>query len=129
VAVPPGTYYVRVKARNARGLSEPSNELVVRIGGGAVATPSACSIPPPPTGLASALNGLIVRLRWAETPGATSYRIEAGSGPAASDLYVGDVGNVTTFTASVSPGTYWVRIRASNSCGTSAPSNEIKIEF
>jgi hypothetical protein len=127
-AVPPGTYYVRVRARNAGGLSEPSNELIVRIGGGSISTPSACSTPPPPAGLGSVLNGSLVRLRWTESRGATSYRIEAGSRPAASDLYVGDVGTLTTFAATVSPGTYWVRIRASNGCGMSAPSDEITID-
>jgi len=32
-----------------------------------------------------------------------------------------------TFSTNAPPGTYYVRVRATNACGTSAPSNEILV--
>jgi hypothetical protein len=125
--VPPGTYYVRIRARNAAGISEPSNEIVVRIDGNPTTGVSSCPTLNPPIGLTSTITGSAVRLGWTASAGATSYRIEAGSVPGASDLFNGDVGNLATLEAIVSPGDYWVRVRANSVCRTSAPSREIAI--
>ena len=53
-----------------------------------------------------------------------------GSAPGLSNIFSGlDVGLQTSFSASgVPPGTYYVRVRAGNYTGLSAPSNEIQIE-
>jgi hypothetical protein len=57
------------------------------------------------------------------------YVLEAGSTPGASNLANFPTGNAATiFVASgVSAGTYYVRIRAMNAGGTSAPSNEVVV--
>jgi len=119
----PGTYYVRVRARNAAGVSTSSNEVIITIGG--------CSAPVAPSGLAlqSAVGGTVV-LIWMASPGdVSSYIVEAGSSPGRSDLANADLGtSATTLTATgVSSGVYYVRMKARNACGVSAPSNEIHI--
>jgi hypothetical protein len=123
--VPAGTYYVRVRARNASGLSAPSNELVVVVAG------SSCTIAPTsPIGLTTAVTGNSVLLTWV-VPSAgcppTSYRIEAGSAPGLSNLAVLDTGTTaTSFSANgVPPGSYYVRVRGTNSAGAGPASNEV----
>jgi Fibronectin type III domain len=92
------------------------------------------AIAPPgsPTSLSGAISGDTVVLTWAspatgDVP--TSYVLEAGSSPGQSDLVNADTGSpATTLTATnVSPGAYFVRVRARNASGTSAPSNEIVV--
>ena len=120
-----GTYYVRVRAVDSSVTAgPPSNEVVVVVGG------SGCVPPGAPTGLTTTTNtGGTVGLRWNAASGVpTSYGLEAGSAPGTANLANTDVGAVTTFTATgVGPGTYFVRVRAKNACGTSAPSNEVTI--
>ena len=126
-AVPEGTYYVRVRARGPGGLSAASNEIVVQVGHGVSVTDGTCMVPPPPTGLASTVRGSIVSLRWRASAGATSYQLEAGSIPGGIDVYDGDVADVNALQAAIAPGTYFVRLRARNGCGTSIPSSELTI--
>jgi hypothetical protein len=80
---------------------------------------------PAPTSLAGVVNGLNVLLSWIGALGATSYQLEAGSGPGLSDVFVGNVGNVTALPASGPPGTYYVRVRAVSGGMSGPPSNEI----
>ena len=118
--VPSGTYYVRIRAQNAEGDSDPSQEIEVRLPG----------TPQRPTGLVSMSASGVVDLRWTASAGGyapTGYVIEAGSGPGLSDLARLQVGNVTRFTTTAQPGVYYVRVRAINSRGTSLPSNEIVV--
>ena len=115
-----GTYFVRVKAQNANGESEPSEELEIRTPG----TPQA------PTALSATGAGAIVDLRWTASVGgfaATGYVIEAGSAPGLSNLARIQVANLTRFTTTAPPGVYYVRVRGVNARGTSLPSNEVVV--
>jgi len=115
-----GTYFVRVKAQNELGESDPSEELEIRAPG----TPQA------PTALMSLGPSGIVDLRWTASAGGyapTGYVIEAGSAPGRSDLASLRVGNVTRFTTTAPPGVYYVRVRAFNERGNSLPSNEVVV--
>jgi predicted phage tail protein len=116
-AAPLGTYYVRVRARSGGAVGGRSNEVVVNVTG-------ACSAPPTPGGLTHAVNGSSVQLSWPAAEGATSYVLEAGSASGTSDLLASDIGNVTSLGATAAPGTYYVRVRARNACGSSPPSSE-----
>jgi hypothetical protein len=122
--VPPGVYFVRVRARNASGTSAPSNEVVASVLGACAGAPGA------PTGLTATTNGASVALRWQAPTGscpATTYVIEAGSGPGLSNLASFSTGStLTTFSASGVPsGSYYLRVRSGNASGASAPSNEV----
>ena len=117
--VPSGTYYVRVRAVNDYGDSEPTEDLML-------VAPGA---PRAPTSLTSTGTGS-VSLRWTAPSGAapTGYLIEAGTAPGRADLGVLQVGNVTSFTAPAPPpGAYYVRVRAINARGAGQPSNEVVV--
>jgi hypothetical protein len=115
-----GTYYVRVRGTNSAGTSAPSNEATLIVSGGG------CSAPPAaPSLLTGSVSGSTVSLAWTSASGATSYIVEAGTGPGLTNVTVSDQGSATTLTANAGDGTYYVRVRAANACGTSAPTNEI----
>jgi hypothetical protein len=120
--VPTGIYYVRVHGLNPFGESPPSSEVMIMV--------PPCATPPlAPAGLSASVSGRIVALAWIASSGcaSTSYVLEAGASPGASDVYAGDVGLVTGMSATVSARTYHVRVRARNASGTSPPSNEVMV--
>jgi len=114
--IPSGTYYVRVRAENAEGDSDPTPDIAL-VARGAPAAPT--------TLVASRSNG-IVNLRWNAPAGPTptGYILEAGSAPGLSDIVVAPLGPATTFSAPAPPGTYYLRVRAVNGSGAGLPSNE-----
>src|SRR5262245_5136104 len=119
-----GSYYVRVRATNAAGTSSPSNESLLVVGGGCTAAP------PAPTGFANTFksNGTVTFV-WNASANATTYIIEAGSTPGATNLANANLGSsATTATFNgVGNGVYYVRLRAQNACGTSGVSNEVTL--
>jgi predicted phage tail protein len=122
--VPPGVYFVRVRAIGGGGASGPSNEVVVYAG----VTPP----PPPPVNLHAVVAGAQVTLSWVpgtlEMAGPPTYFIlEAGSAPNATNYGVQAVAATGVVVAGVPPGVYFVRVRAANATGFSAPSNEITV--
>lgn len=86
------------------------------------------SLPGAPSGLITSSSGSSVTLTWmAPTTGLPdTYVIEAGSASGSTNLANFSTGTIATrFSASgVVAGTYYVRVRAGNASGTSAPSNE-----
>ena len=116
---PPGTYFVRLRAANAAGLSAPSNEVMVTV------APVACPVPVAPTGLVATPSPGAAVLRWsAPTSGGTptSYRLDAGTSSGASNLGSFPLPAVTAVSTPAPPGTYFVRLVAINACGASPPS-------
>lgn len=122
--VPDGVYFLRVRARNAAGVSTASREVMI-VAGGVPAPPGAPVLRSP------AVSGASVTLAW-DTPvrgTPTSYRIEAGSAPGLSNLAIVDTGSAApsqTFTG-VPPGTYVIRVRAVNARGVGVASNEVTL--
>jgi hypothetical protein len=122
--VPAGVYYIRVRAVGGDGIPGPaSNEVVVQTG-------LACTVAPgAPSGLSVQVTGNQVTLSWnAPSSGdaATSYFVEAGTGPGLSNIGVFNTGNAATSLSAIVPiGLYYVRIRGANSCGMGAPSSDI----
>jgi hypothetical protein len=121
--VPPGVYYVRVRAVGPDGLpGPPSNEIELRVGGSCSTSPGI------PTGFTHSVAGNTVTLSWDASVGVdppTSYVVEAGSLPGLSNITVFDTGSAATgLSASAPNGVYYVRIRARNACGVSGASNE-----
>jgi hypothetical protein len=122
--VPAGTYFVRVRARNASGIGGPSNEVVVAVGGGSGAGPCP-SLPAPPSGLTASASGDAFTLQWIGVPGALEYIVEAGSTSGAANITVFATGTaVTTLSGTAPAGTYYVRVRVRTACGVSGVSNE-----
>lgn len=119
--VPPGFYFLRVRARTAAGDGPASAEAMIVVG--LVATP-----PSPPLNLSHAVSGSTVTFTWqapaAGTP--TSYVLEAGSATGLSNIAVFDTGNANTafVVNGVPPGAYYVRLRARSGVGTGLVSNE-----
>ena len=126
--VPNGVYYVAVRALNADGSSERSNEVVVSVpggGGGGCAT-----VPNPPQNLTGSASGNLVTLAWAAPSDGcapSAYAVQAGSGPGLSDITVANVGASTVLSASAPARTYYIRVIALNVFGGSAPSNEAEV--
>jgi hypothetical protein len=97
--------------------------------GGATAPPPTGSAPGAPNSLTAAASSSFVSLSWrAPTTGGspTRYVVEAGSVSGSANLANASTGSTaTTFTASnIGAGVYYVRVRAANSAGVSAASNE-----
>jgi len=124
-ATPERTYLSQPSAEEMRGAAhEPAGAAVIVPRGSA----SAAIAPSAPLGLTSNVSGSTVSLGWQAPPGAiATYIIEAGSAPGLSNLANFQTGNpATTFsTGGVGPGVYYVRVRAANADGASAPSNEV----
>jgi hypothetical protein len=118
VVAPAGNYFVRVRAANACGMSAPSNETLVAIGG--------CAPPPPPTAFAFTRSGNLVTLGWNPAAGANAYVLEVGSAAGLSNILVTPLPG-SPFSAGAPPRTYYARLRARNACGAGSPSNEIVV--
>lgn len=116
-AVPPGSYHVSARARNASGVSASSNVVSVTV-------PSPCS-GSPLTPARFLVDRVGRRLSVVWEPGAT------GPAPASYVLAVGGsfVGSVVvvgrSVSGDVSPGTYQISVSAVNACGTS-PSTAVQ---
>lgn len=121
--VPAGTWAVRVRALTAGGLSGPSDILHV--------TTAPCSAPPgAPQSLWAVWTPPSVSLTWSppSSGAAEQYEIEIGTTSGAADLGRLVVpGTRLAHTEGVSMATAFVRLRAYNACGESAPSSEVLI--
>ena len=121
-----GTYFVRVVPRTTTHTGYAANEVTFSIGGGG----GGCSSGPPaaPTGVTGSVQSGVASISWAPVPGATTYGVQAGSGPGLSDIFEGVVGPGTSISAAVGPGfAAYVRILAVSPCGVSPPSAEVAI--
>lgn len=120
---PPAIYFARVRAKNACGTSSPSGEVSF----------GTCTVPPGlPTALTFSITSAIVTFRWKPpTTGDphTFYRAEVGDAPGRTKEVVVIPRPATSWTDNPPPGGNsgcgYARLKAANSCGFSAPSNEV----
>ena len=111
---PLGTYYVRLRAENAFGDSEPTADIALTAPG----APSA------PTTLVATRSATVVAMRR-NGPAPTGNILAAGSAPGLADLAVVQLGAATTFSTAAPPsGTNYLRVRALNGNGAGPVSNE-----
>jgi hypothetical protein len=118
VTAPNGTYYVRLRAGNARGLSSASNEVVLTAG------PVSAG---PPQNLTVNVVGSTVSLSWSPPNSggtAISYLLEAGSATTLSNIAALPVAGTAITVPGVPNGTYFVRVRGVNRAGVGPPSDE-----
>ncbi len=120
-----GTYYFRLLALYSNGSSGSSSEIKVVIGGAVVQLPVA------PANFTAVPNGANLLLNWDAPTDSTVTTVVADVGTASgtSNLFTGaDVGKFGPFVMANAPvGTYYMRLRAINSAGSSAASNEVKV--
>ena len=129
VDVPPGTYWVRVRGANAAGVGAPSQDVSIAMG-----SSSGCvGVPAMPVMLPPVVSGNTVTLTWnppAAGGGPTAYVLMAGSASGLANLAMFSTGGTgTSFAASAPDGLYFVRIAASNACGTGPVSNEVQFNL
>ncbi len=110
-----GRYYVRVRARNANGVSAPSNEVVLSVG---------CSLAArAPTALTASTSEGLVSLAWTDPDGCsdTTHTVSIGTSENTADVRVlsSDGTSVTTLLAK---GTYFARVTTHSEFGTSRSS-------
>jgi hypothetical protein len=117
--VPDGLYHLRVRTANAAGVSGPSNEITVQVG--------CVTSPGPPSGFTAEADGGVVTFWWQTVSDAESYVFEAGSVPGAANLAVVPVASPGLTTPLPQAGTYYLRVKAANACGHSAPSPEFTL--
>jgi hypothetical protein len=121
--VPPGTYFVRVRAQNAMGTSGPSPQAQVSVG--------SCTAPGATGPLSATVNSTTVSLQWsAPATGLTQgYRFIVGTAPGLANVLVADYpASVTALAAAGVPyGTYYARVAATNACGVGPTSNELTV--
>ncbi len=118
---PGTTYYYRVRAVNAFGVSSNSNTVVT------------VTIPPPPT--ATAANNIDLRsfvANWNPSNGADSYLLDVSTASNFSSFLAGyqnlPVSNSQQVTVPTANTTYYYRLRAVNSAGTSTYSNTVSVK-
>ena len=118
--VPPGIYSVRVRAVNASGSSGPSNAVTLTF-------PGTCSPPQVPTNFSVSRVGQTIVVLWSPPAagGAPSGYIVMVSGSFQGSLSTPGL----TLSGAAGPGTYVMRVAATNVCGTSAatPSKTVTI--
>lgn len=118
--VPQGTYYLRVLARNASGLSAPSNVVSVSVA-------SAQGPPMPPTNLQASVSGSTITFTAAPPAGATGLLLSAGVLPGQSLVVLPVPLSGQLAVPNVPPGVYYARMHAANAGGISGASNEVTV--
>jgi hypothetical protein len=121
------TYYYRVRASNSAGTSGNSNTI-------SVTTSASVTIPAAPVAAAAtSISSTGFTANWAASSGATDYYLDVSTSSSFSSFVSGynnlSVGNVTSYAVSglTASTTYYYRVRASNSAGTSGNSNTISV--
>jgi fibronectin type 3 domain-containing protein len=85
------------------------------------------TVPPAPTGLAATAGNAQVSLSWTGSSGATSYNVYRGTsagGEGTTAIATGITGSTYTDSGLTNGTKYYYTVKAVNSAGTSAPSNE-----
>jgi predicted phage tail protein len=122
--VPPGRYFVRVRAVNAVGLSLPSNEVALNLGAGGSTAFSA------PRDFRAGINDRRLTLAWADAEAEglpTGYVIEAGSSARLSNI-ASLPWSSRSFTFEGLPnGVYFIRVRSRRGAELSPATREVMI--
>lgn len=119
--LPPGTYWVRVRASSAWGMSAATADVPLVV-------PAMATLPAPPELLAAAVTGRRVALDWAPASAGSwpsSYLVELDAG--GTFAAVATVVTPSLVAPEVPAGAYTVRVRAVSSGGVGPPSPPLLI--
>ena len=94
-----------------------------------VTLPATATPPSAPAALTSNVSAGVVTLRWSAAAGnATTYVLDVGTQSGATNIGSLLLGHLdTTVTTPAPAGVYFVRVRAVNAHGSSAPSDEVQV--
>jgi hypothetical protein len=122
-AVPPGTYFTRVRALSAAGVGPASPESAFTSSGGFCLGPF---VSPTPTATVTSGN---VTIAWPDPTLAApmTYALSAGTVSGQANIGRFPVGAAMQFSASAPPGAYFVRLHGQNPCGIPSPSPELLV--
>jgi glucose/arabinose dehydrogenase len=124
-SAPNGTLFVRVIAINACGISEPSNEISVTVGGPPPSPPGA------PTNVTSEVAGSRVTIRWSPpvSGGAVVSYVVHARDQAGNLLAALGTGDATSFLSqdNVPPGVYLLTVQGVNAGGAGPPSEPLTV--
>jgi hypothetical protein len=121
-AVPPGAYYVRVRARNSLGTSAASPETIVNV--------APCVLPGAPGGLSYSAADNIVSITWtppSSTAPIQGYVLSAGFAQGQSNALVAQLGPTPGFSGFAPAGNYFVRVQARSACGVGPASADLLV--
>lgn len=114
--LPSGTYYARLFAVSAGGMSAPSNELTLNLPGCTAPT----AIP-----LTTFAVGTFVSISWPQIPGALGYRLDVTTAPGAPAAFSQTFGPGQTSLTTFAPiGNHYVTLHTQLACGASGASAE-----
>lgn len=114
--VPPGRYYLRVRARNGSGTSPASPEIAVVFGN------VSCGTVPLPVTAGATVSGSTVTITWPDAVGANgTYALAAGTGPGLSNIATLGMGATRELVTDAPAGLYYARVVADGACGQAAP--------
>ena len=113
------------------GSSNQNNALSINMAAYTVANwrQAGAATPPAPTGLATQVKGNVVTAAWDPvhpSAGVTSYIVQAGSAPGASDVLSTSV-ETPSISGHASLGTFYWRVIAVNAAGPGRPSSEAQV--
>jgi len=141
-----GLLIPRMTTTERNSIASPANSLLIfntttncfewwdAIGNTWVTLSCGCQPPSAPTAnAASNISAISFQANWSVVAGATTYYLDVATDNSFTNYVSGynnlNVGNVTTYSVSglICNTTYYYRVRAANSCGTSANSNVITV--
>ena len=140
-----GLLIPRMTTAERNSIASPANSLLIfntttncfewwdAIGNTWVTLSCGCQPPSAPTAnAASSITATSFQANWSAVTGATTYYLDVNTNSSFTGTWIlnnQNVGNVTTYSVSglTCNTTYYYRVRAANSCGTSANSNVISV--
>ena len=124
--VPPGRYFIRVRATNAFGVGPPSNEYALVVNGNGAGSPDS------PQSLIAWMSGRRLNATWidpvaGERP--TDYVVEVGSATGMSNIAVRPVSLRSFSYEPVPDGFYFLRVRARLGANLGPPTREVLVKL
>ncbi|MBI3492851.1 MAG: fibronectin type III domain-containing protein [Acidobacteria bacterium] len=127
-ALPSGSHTLQAVIQDTTAMVRNDPSRVLRATRSWTVSGGSLSAPDAPSSLIATSSGSSVTLTWtapASGPAPSEYVIEAGTATGLSNLANTEVGSTPSYVATgIGAGTYFVRVRAKNSCGVGSPSNE-----